>query len=74
MSILRRGLNNYINLLNAHPLKMQMLTGTLLGYAGDAMAQMWLEKAEKYDFYRGTRMAMFTFLIWAPVANRWYFI
>lgn len=71
MSILRVGFNAYVATLNAHPLKMQMLTGTCLGYVGDAIAQMVIEKREKYDFVRGTRMAGFTFLIWAPLANRW---
>jgi len=41
------------------------------GYIGDAVAQMVIEKKEKYDFVRGTRLAGFTFLIWAPLANRW---
>ena len=61
----------YLTKLNANPLPMQMATGTMLGYAGDAIAQLWLEKAEKYDFIRGTRIAAFTFFIWAPLNNRW---
>jgi len=71
MAFLRRGLNSYVNLLNAHPLKMQMLTGSCLAYIGDGVAQMVIEQREKYDFVRGTRMAGFTLLIWAPLANRW---
>ena len=32
---------------------------------------MWIEKAKKYDFSRGTRMAAFRFFLLTPLENRW---
>lgn len=52
--------------------RMQLITGTMIGYAGDAIAQLWIEKSKKYDFKRGTRMAAFRFFLLTPLENRWW--
>ena len=33
--------------------------------------KLWIEKAKKYDFSRGTRMAAFRFFLLTPLENRW---
>ena len=102
MGLARQALDAYLLKLNTYPLRMQLITGTMIGYAGDAIAQvgfqidtqsvyitralmglrvhvhqfknqykLWIEKAKKYDFSRGTRMAAFRFFLLTPLENRW---
>jgi len=71
MGLARQALDAYLLKLNTYPLRMQLMTGTMIGYAGDAIAQLWIEKAKKYDFSRGSRMAAFRFFLLTPLENRW---
>ena len=48
MGLPRKALDAYLMKLNAHPLKMQLATGTMIGYAGDAIAQACFMDAHDY--------------------------
>ena len=39
MGLARQALDSYLLKLNTYPLRMQLMTGTMIGYAGDAIAQ-----------------------------------
>ena len=39
MGLARQALDAYLLKLNTYPLRMQLITGTMIGYAGDAIAQ-----------------------------------
>jgi len=71
MGLARKALDAYLLKLNKNPLRTQLITGTMIGYAGDAIAQFLIEKSRKYDFFRGTRMAAFRFFLLTPLENRW---
>ena len=40
MGLARQALDAYLLKLNTYPLRMQLITGTMIGYAGDAIAQV----------------------------------
>ena len=40
MGLARQALDSYLVKLNTYPLRMQLMTGTMIGYAGDAIAQV----------------------------------
>ena len=40
MGLARQALDAYLLKLNTYPLRMQLMTGTMIGYAGDAIAQL----------------------------------
>lgn len=43
MGLARQALDAYLLKLNTYPLRMQLMTGTMIGYAGDAIAQAGLQ-------------------------------
>ena len=40
MGLARQALDAYLLKLNTYSLRMQLITGTMIGYAGDAIAQV----------------------------------
>ena len=58
MSGFRRLWSAYNGALTRRPLQTQMVQGGIICGAGDAIAQVGLEKVEKYDYVRTLRFSL----------------
>eukprot|EP01091_Cochliopodium_minus_P016726 TRINITY_DN634_c0_g1_i1.p1 TRINITY_DN634_c0_g1~~TRINITY_DN634_c0_g1_i1.p1 ORF type:complete len:205 (+),score=63.50 TRINITY_DN634_c0_g1_i1:66-680(+) len=62
----------YLQLLDTSPLITKSITSGVLVAGGDAVAQLFIEKAPTYDFGRTLRFGTFGTLFVGPVMHKWY--
>mmetsp|Transcript_19658 Transcript_19658/g.33216 ORF Transcript_19658/g.33216 Transcript_19658/m.33216 type:complete len:200 (-) Transcript_19658:115-714(-) len=63
---------SYNRLLDSNPILTKALTSFTGFTVGDALAQNFVEKKEKYDFARTARLASFGFLVHGPTGHFFY--
>lgn len=64
----------YLRMLRDHTLPTQMVTGGVIGFTADSIAQEVVEGKTRHDWARTGRQTFYSFGIFAPCANRMFWL